>query len=237
MARDDLRLRVELNSMIKFYITTHQSSSLDDLKRTINSILRLNYNIAIPSYAIRSSDGFEVLDVYTVGDVLEDNQVVVLDPLASMHLNSNKKRLSPKLPTRESIETETPRPAQTVEKTPRKGRVTISESQPVPVQSITEKISSHSVLEKANEPTVASNQKKAEKTEETQKETTEPEKKTEEAIQREEPAPIPPRPDNFKGFIVNKADLTKPQGVRIDESSFKPLKKRRIDGDGLELEL
>ncbi|ELA41826.1 uncharacterized protein VICG_01178 [Vittaforma corneae ATCC 50505] len=238
MSQESIRLKVELNSMIKFYVRTHQKSSLNDLKKAINNILKTNYNITIPSYALRSSDWFEVLDIYTVGDVLEDNQVVMIDPFTSMHLSLNKKKLPFQLLNKELSETDTsPKPVYTAEKAVKKSRVSIQESQPMPVQSVTEKIPRQSILEKITEPTVTLNQKKMEKTEELQKESPEPEKKVEVSVQNEEPLPVPPRPDNFKGFVVNIPDLNKSQGIKINESSFKPLKKRRVDEDRLEIEL
>ncbi len=74
-----LRLKVKMTPSIKFYITVEYNSDLYELKRTILRVLRNRYNLSIKGFDVFSKDGFEILEYYKIGEVLTDNQVILID--------------------------------------------------------------------------------------------------------------------------------------------------------------
>lgn len=217
MSRDDLKLKVELSSTIKFYIKIGQRSSLADLKRTINTILRLDFNIVLSNYSVRSIDGFEILNSYSIGEVLENGQIIIIDPFTCIQLSGNKKTPLSPISIKESSENDiSPKTFQNI----KKNRVTISEPNYQKIQPITDAIPTVPIESKN-----VANKVKAEEKVENNIQKVRIEENTQDLL------PTPPKPDNFKGFSVIKEELNKAPGLKVDEASFKPLKKRRVDDD------
>lgn len=73
-------IRLRINALAKFYISIRADATLAELKRLIGGVLVKSYGLTIGSVRLRSEDGYEVLECFSVGDVLEDNQVVCVDP-------------------------------------------------------------------------------------------------------------------------------------------------------------
>jgi hypothetical protein len=235
MANDNLRLRIELNMMIKFSVKMSVNSKLAELKKLICSILNKNYNIKLPSFSIRSLDGFEVLEIFKLGDILEDNQIVMIDmfsksrnivrhenteiEVSSNNSLSNNNNYSRVDMAEESVSVMTPTLSERRVSSPTIKTHNESISDPVKTnaESVPEKI--QSIAEQAK---ALFDSKKASKS----KTISEPKKASETR---------PPQPDNFKGFVVKKTDLTK--GSTVDETCFKPLKKRKMDEGDCEIEI
>lgn len=96
----NFRLKVELNSSIKFYAVVPSNASINVLKKKISTILAKNYNLPLSNYTIRSLDGYDILDYYSIRDVLEDGQAIILDPFTPAILCG---KLSLASPMKESL--------------------------------------------------------------------------------------------------------------------------------------
>lgn len=71
-----LRLRIVVATSIKFYISVSQTSSVIDLINSVTKILGRHYSYALSEFEIQSEDGFDILDQFPLGEVLQDDQVV-----------------------------------------------------------------------------------------------------------------------------------------------------------------
>lgn len=77
-----VRLKVNVSQSIRFYVGISSIASLQEFKKTISNILKRNYNQIIENFKIKSEDGYEILEYFTIGDILSDNQVVCVDAFA-----------------------------------------------------------------------------------------------------------------------------------------------------------
>lgn len=242
MTSENIRLRIELNSMIKFYVKINERSILSDLKKLINNILFKNYGITLPSYSLRSIDGFEILEIFRLGDILEDNQIILVD--AFTHSYKPRSYSYDRLYERNtaSIENSVEKAFErSSEKANNKDKITtgdktssIRSEQVLPIQeneqSVNQTIPVKQRVEIPSEQPVVTEVKIEKRTIEKQVQ------KLEEPKVEEIPQPVaPPRPDNFKGFVIKKSDLNKKQNIVVDDSSFKPLKKRKVEVEEFDL--
>jgi len=266
--REDIRLKVELNFRIKFYVKLSVRDSLQDLKKLIDSILKHNYQIKLPHYYIRTADGFEVLDIFKIGDILDDNQLILLDPfntnsnysnaLSSSKIDKSKTEASVsefnsspsslikskpdtihkatasarygtkdvakilKDEAKEDNHDNTRREAPAQYESARKKTYEIAKNENVKLTS-PELTKNEDIKPKSFEPLKNDSRKNLIKNDESEKATVKPENASIETNR-------PPKPDNFKGFTVAKADLIKTPGIKFEEEgSFKPLKKRKTE--------
>lgn len=234
MAKDDLKLRIMLNSMVKFYLKVSPKSSLDGLKSAIEDILTCTYGVSLHNYSIRCSEGFEVLDMYPIGELIDNNQILVIDPYTSSAARGFIRE--------DGI------------KSSRSSRVTLKQEQPIPVYPTNERIYTSNEMYKKSSPSFSNPIKGSISISSggavqdlKPAEIINPIKKSPSVEKPQEPISVetkqdlaekePPKPDNFKGFVINKVDMNKSQGLKIDESSFKPLKKRRVDIERIDVEL
>lgn len=267
---EDIRLRVELGFRIKFHIKASRDLLISELKKLIDIILRENYQMRIPSYTICTQDGFEVLEILRVGDILEDGQRIHIDPFGSagcfallcgeqqgsdvpkpavLSKKSNIEDLSnhagkggmarKNQPRRTGVERkklikDTGISSKNVSKLP--GTASKDEttySQPTGADITKDMVVNNDLKNPGNaqnEDEKADNEKIVLKTSE---DDTKPE-----AVQIPESANTqePPEPDNFKGFVDRKSDLTKNESSRFEEQGFfKPLKKRKAEEDVFEI--
>ncbi|KAM0681143.1 hypothetical protein GINT2_000928 [Glugoides intestinalis] len=251
MSTGGFRLKVELNRIVKFYIKIAETNTFSELKKTISKILKESYNIRLISYSLRSEDGFELLDTFKVGDLLIKDQIIVVDAFTgsafqqqSIPIQGNisyKKASTVKLPILHAKEAS-------------KNRVEIAKGSPVTIKTVTEDITKKA-SEVTQAPTKANNIQppvetksdnliKSVKTKEvpvpktinasTIEKLQHPERTILLNVNSSKDAPIQPKPENFKGFAVKKADLLKEQQINTDEISFKPLKKRKIEENQFE---
>ena len=261
--REDIRLKVELNFRIKFYVKISIRDSLQDLKRLIDSILKHNYQIKLPHYYIRTADGFKVLDIFKIGDILDDNQLIVLDPF---NTNSNySNALSPgkidKSKAEASASEFSSSPSCLVKLKPDTKHKTVvsarhgtkdivktlkdetkEDNTEKEAQYESARKKTYEIVKSENSrqisPELGKNEdirlKSYESLKNDSKKSLIKNDEKEKATIKQEKASIetnkPPKPDNFKGFTVAKADLIKTLGVKFEEEgSFKPLKKRKTE--------
>lgn len=266
--REDIRLKVELNFRIKFYVKLSIRDSLQDLKKLIDSILKHNYQIKLPHYYIRTADGFEVLDIFKIGDILDDNQLIMLDPfntnsnysnaLSSSKIDKSKTEAlvsefnsSPSSlikSKQDTIHKSTPSArygtkdvAKILKDETKEDNYDIMEKE-APAQYESARKKTHEIEKSGNvkhiTPELAKNEgiklKSHEPLKNDSKKNLIKNDENEKATVKQENASIetnrPPKPDNFKGFTVAKADLIKTPGLKFEEEgSFKPLKKRKTE--------
>lgn len=245
MSTGGLRLKVELNRIVKFYIKTPEFSTFSELKKTISKILKASYDINLTKYSLRSEDGFELLDIFKVGDLLSNDQVIIIDAFTGSSIQrqkipvensiSAKKASVVTLPilksreetkTRTEISKESPVAIKTVnedivKKVPENIAVPAKDEniQPVLEAKACIKPKDFSTPESINANTI-------EKVQNLQKATLQ-------NVDRNIAVPVQPKPENFKGFAVKKSDLAKEQSIKSDVA-FKPLKKRKIEENRFE---
>lgn len=235
MVNDNIRLRIELNSIIKFYIKIHEKSTLSDLKKLVVNILNKNYGISLPSFSLRTIDGFEILEIFRLGDILDDNQILTID--AFTHSNKARVYSSEKVYERQSP---------VLENNSDKFSDRISGKDKMMDYEKLSSIRSEILSSKKEESLPVEEPQLHPRIEIPVQEPIVSEVKSEKRVigksiqkpedfKSESTIPMPPRPENFKGFVVKRSDLTKKQTVPIDDSCFKPLKKRKVEIEEIEL--
>lgn len=250
--RNSIRLRIQLTPMIKFYASVNADSKLDNLKNVIDDILKQTYSVMLPRYTLRSEDGFELLETFTVGDILDDNQLILIDQYSHLLMNTENKASD--IAVKNSVETK-PAVKNTFEKNetqkikstlkneaqktnpvmPKKSRIILPNESPVEIDmipvkenfSITDNSMDNLTTNSTNN--ITTSQKEEPVASLLNNADDKPKNKTTKNIGKyiQETSPVP-KPDNFKGFVVKKSDFDKVSGTKIEESSFKPLKKRKV---------
>ena len=210
-SKENLRLRINISHSVKFYVIVKKNDDLDELKKVIIKIAEMNYHIYLKNIRLKSEDGYDILKHYNLGDVLEDNQVLIVDLLeyvkkqkteAKYEKVENVKKINNKIETKEPVR--------------------IKEEN-VKTKSLKENspniLNSKSVL--TNTPSIPHLSIDIEKKPEIQKGPIEEEENGIEELKNL---------NNFKGFAVKKTDLTKNRVSKFDTiNSFMPLKKRKAE--------
>lgn len=302
LSSEDIRLKVELSFRIKFYIKALKKSTLSDLRKLVNNILEHSYHIKLPNYKIHTQDGFEIPEMFRLGDILEDGQLIFIDPFSGgtscfspsfgeqpvstdTHTCLPKRSGTNKANTLEKIKSSRFM-ALEQRKSTKNGEISalknidgssdkslddkaanIQQTMDTAVKGTNTDINSH----KDFEDTGSGNIKELENTEpvnvhppdlsadiqsnDRQKTSIDgkpvdnallPHKpdSSKESEKAEDKKPsdnaplknLPPKPDNFKGFVVRKSDFTRNGGSKIEEQGFfKPLKKRKAEQDSFEI--
>lgn len=252
--RNSIRLRIQLNQMIKFYISVDLDSKLENLKNVIDSILKQSYSIVIPQYSLRSEDGYELLEVFSIGDVLDDNQLILIDSYSHFQQNNimmNKSTSSSVENKKKSIEkndivksditkndiTKNDIAKNEIQKpkvnTVKKSRIILPTETPVQIDipSVKESLSSPSVEQIPSSFVIPQKEETEDATNPLESGDANDKSKNKPAknIGKYSQVTSVPKPDNFKGFVVKKNEFDKVSGTKIEESSFKPLKKRKVE--------
>ncbi|KAI4291015.1 hypothetical protein PAPHI01_0289 [Pancytospora philotis] len=80
-ATTHIRLRISVSNAFKFCISIASSSTVADLAALVGDILEKHYRYQLAEFAVRSEDGFDILEQFPLGAVLSDNQIVLVDAL------------------------------------------------------------------------------------------------------------------------------------------------------------
>lgn len=104
MLRDEkrMRLKVHASPLIKFCISINRGRYLSDLVQMISGILKTDYQWTGHGFRVVTADGFEILSLYPLAEVLEDRETVYLDMVVSTMRNKNisqTKRIQSIVPT------------------------------------------------------------------------------------------------------------------------------------------
>lgn len=255
MEKRGLRLGVELNSVIKFYIKTTYDARVKDLKKSIDSMLSKYYNITLPEYRMRSESGFEVLCEYAVGDVLNDNEVILLDMFSLGLLSSPAAPQADVKPLIKNAEVSFKLKRPSRPKTEKAGVPARTEKVPVAVKIETPAVPAKTETSSAPPRVIAlDSQAIAVKAVVEEVKTI---KDTQVVAPLEitpTPAPVDlgratavedtsrtlksnPEPNSFKGFDITRPEKRDAEEAKVNESSFRPLKKKKDDFEMLELEI
>lgn len=242
---DEIRLRVELNSRIKFCMMIGRRSSLLDLKENLVRILKRSYHIRLPDFVIRIENGYQILDIYKIGDVIDDNQIIFIDPFSPNSDYSSMTRLE-KIKEPVEVETEFQEPkrrrqASLITEKPEninlKGKGTLVTSANFIADNVASKnvqLSKEQPLTSGTDIKINSGKIEIKTPTSTRKTNVTVDLKKEKNIKD---GGLPPRPENFKGFVIKKDEISpKNTNAKFEQqTSFKSLKKRKADEDIFEI--
>lgn len=270
---EELRVRIQVNNFIKFCMRVNRNSTVNEFKYQINGILKHSYHIRLPDFALRIAD-FELLDIYRVGEIIDDNEVIVVDPFnvskayqsfkSENHVDQSL-RNHPKqeFPNKAELNNEYPysgvsnfkaiKKSLSINNRPTNDLIfpknKVDQEPPSPVMAMSDAIQKPSFetspIPKAvvdqmsfynSKPDAGFTLPKVEQ-DTNPKEKMNINKLLNKTKEKQVDTIIPPRPDNFKGFVVKKSDLVNKSGnTRFEEQgTFKSLKKRKIEEDNYEI--
>lgn len=82
MKAEKICLRINASISIKFCISIHISDGLNELRKVICKVLDECYDVQInDDFAIKTEDGYDIVPIFSVGDVLSNNQSIFIDHL------------------------------------------------------------------------------------------------------------------------------------------------------------
>ncbi|KAI5149499.1 hypothetical protein ENBRE01_0942 [Enteropsectra breve] len=223
-AADYIKLRMHVLHM-RFYLRIARSAMPSDLIKLTKTLVKLEYNMKISELRLKTIDGYEILKQFPLEDILENDQIVVVEPEVIVKLQAVTQK-SPAAEETASKQIKT-----------NSGKAVVSRTNSSEEQ---EKF----LIPRSEEPKVKVMEKAARK---------EVASKTKENVEKDSASDngnssldstknddlnnqflvgtAPSFPSNFKGFAISKKEMEKSKNSQLLASQFKPLKKKKVEDD------